>query len=97
MPHFRKKPIVIEAQEISWYGDMHRITEWIEQNGGKATYGQEEYRLGECGPAEMRISTLEGMMTARVGDFIIKGVKGEFYPCKSDIFHATYECVAERD
>lgn len=39
----------------------------------------------------MRIQTLEGMMTAEIGDWIIKGIKGEFYPCKSDIFEATYE------
>jgi hypothetical protein len=41
--------------------------------------------------AVMRIPTLEGQMEARVGDYIIKGVKGEFYPCKPDIFAATYE------
>lgn len=41
------------------------------------------------------IQTLEGDMTARLGDYIIKGIKGEFYPCKPDIFEATYEAVAE--
>ena len=47
----------------------------------------------EKGEPIMRIQTLEGVMTARLGDFIIKGLKGEFYPCKPDIFNMKYEAV----
>ena len=83
---FRKKPVVIEAEHIFSYLEIPRIVQWIEANGGKATYGQQS-----DGPAEMLISIPEGVMTANVGDWIIKGVKGEFYPCKPDIFEATYE------
>lgn len=43
----------------------------------------------------MKIETLEGVMTADIGDYIIKGVKGECYPCKPDIFHMTYEEISE--
>lgn len=88
MSKFRKKPVVIEAEHF--FSDMEapRICAWIEANGGKATYGQEDKK-----GVELLISTLEGVMTASVGDFIIRGVKGEFYPCKPDIFAATYEPV----
>jgi len=51
------------------------------------------YDIDETGPT-MGIQTLEGIMTARQGDYIIKGVKGEFYPCKPDIFELTYDKVA---
>lgn len=44
-------------------------------------------------PSQLFITTLEGIMTANIGDYIIRGVKGEFYPCKPDIFEATYEQV----
>ena len=47
------------------------------------------------GVLRSHINTLEGRMTAQVGDWIIKGVAGEFYPCKPDIFEATYEAVEE--
>jgi len=88
MPKFRKKPVVIEAERIYSCLDMPRICAWIEQCGGKATYGQDDE-----GPAELLISTLEGVMTARIGDYVIKGIQGEFYPCKCLIFQETYEEV----
>lgn len=44
---------------------------------------------------ELEIVTLEGTMTASVGDYIIKGLRGEFYPCKPDVFHKTYNIVKE--
>lgn len=79
---FRKKPVVIDA--VQWDGNMTTVeplligatTEAVEQN------------LGD--PA-LYIPTLEGTHKADVGDWIIKGVKGELYPCKPDIFAATYE------
>jgi len=88
MPKFRKKPVVVEAEKIYSYHDIPRISEWVNGNGGKSTYGQQD-----DGPAELLISTLEGVMTAKIGDIVIRGVKGEFYPCKEDIFMATYDLV----
>lgn len=71
-----KKPITIEA--IQWEGDNQRdISDFI----GKELALKDD---------KIIISTLEGMMEASIGDFIIKGIKGEFYPCKADIFHETY-------
>ena len=76
---YRKKPVVIEA--VQWLGD--NVTE-IAAFTKSAKFAQDA----------VYIETLEGTMQANVGDYIIKGVKGEFYPCKPDIFEQTYE-VAE--
>ena len=84
---FRKKPVEIEAQQ--WDGDVrkgHPVTNWINDNGGVARYTP--------GPEQkLYIETLEGNMEASAGDWIIKGVNGEFYPCKPDIFEKTYDKV----
>lgn len=87
---YRKKPVVIEAME--WNGE--NIDEIIKFCSGDASY-----ELMARGNAELVISTLEdGDGTARHvasrGDWIIRGVQGEFYPCKPEIFEATYEAVA---
>lgn len=76
---FRKKPIVIDA--------------WKYQKGMDLPEGIEAYELpsGTGVPNCLKIVTLEGTMTCEEGDWIICGVKGEFYPCKPDIFEATYE------
>lgn len=93
---YRKKPVEIEAELLSSLnGD--RVTEWIRSNGGKALHVyadpiRREMFDGDC-PNWIEIKTLEGTMTANVGDWIIRGVKGEFYPCKPDIFEATYEAA----
>lgn len=77
---FRKKPVVIEA--VQWTGEnLFELIEW----GLTGSY------MGV--PKELIISTLEGPHLARVGDWIIRGVNGEFYPCKPDIFEKTYEPV----
>jgi hypothetical protein len=73
---YRKKPIVIEA--IQFNGNFDEIEEFV---GGDA-----EFR-----GKELTVATLEGPLHASPGDWIIKGVKGEFYPCKPDIFAQTYE------
>lgn len=79
MPMFRKKPVVIEA--VLWDGD-----------NVKAVMDFMEWRNASHDDVEgLNIRTLEGMHHASVGDWIIKGVKGEFYPCKPDIFAATYD------
>lgn len=83
MPKFRKKPVVIEA--VRYNGEnIAQIHHFCE---GAAT--------GPVCDGTMEIHTLEGIMTSNVGDWIIKGVNGEFYPCKPDIFEKTYELVEE--
>lgn len=88
MPQFRKKPVVIEARKSLSYLDFGDIQQWITDNGGEAFADQKD-----CGPAFLVIRTLEGDMRADVGDYVIKGVKGEFYPCKPHIFEASYDAV----
>ena len=82
---FRKKPVVVEA--IQWDGNLSTVEKLMEGS----TCESVEQDL--CDPA-LVIVTLEGKMRAEVGDWIIRGVKGELYPCKPDIFTKTYE-VAE--
>jgi hypothetical protein len=83
---YRKKPVVVEAMRLDKTSESF-----------KAAYiflGKNvDFAAAQDG-ALINISTLEGTMQARVGDYIIKGVHGEFYPCKPDIFEATYEPVA---
>ena len=85
MPMFRKKPVVIEA--VQWTGAN---TEEID-----AFLGGAVLPCGDPARQGLRIHTLEGIMLATAGDWIIKGVAGEFYPCKPDIFLQTYEPVSE--
>lgn len=85
MPKFRKKPVVIEA--VQFRGGEHSY-EMDQLVGGPSS---SNIRYLEDGT--MLIKTLEGEMTAQPGDWIIRGVKGELYPCKPDIFAATYEAV----
>jgi hypothetical protein len=90
---YRKKPVVIEAMQFDGE-NAYKIYEFM---GNPVTLNTREDHeswdnftlyLKENG---FKINTLEGMMTANIGDYIIKGVKGEFYPCKPDIFEQTYE------
>ncbi|AUM18226.1 hypothetical protein [Rhodococcus ruber] len=90
---FRKKPVEIEAMQ--WNGTAERFAE-LQQWGGVDTFVIE--RVAEStGGGDPRwfdrllVPTLEGQMRADVCDWIIRGVKGEFYPCKPDIFEATYD------
>lgn len=86
MAKYRKKPVVIEAMELT-----RRFADVVVDFIGKENI--ESHNLGEFeeDSCYIVIKTLEGEMTANEGDFVIKGVKGEFYPCKPDIFAATYE------
>ncbi len=79
MNKFRKKPVVVEA--VQWFqGDEHEaVSRFVDEDNNYVLYG---------------IETLEGFMQLRSSDWIIKGVKGEFYPCRSDIFVMTYEPVS---
>lgn len=82
MPRFRKKPVEIEAIQLTADLTADEFAEFI----GDAPV--------EFDDTEMQIPTLEGVMTARPGDWIIRGVQGELYPCKPDIFDATYQAVS---
>jgi hypothetical protein len=82
MTFYRKKPVVIQA--VQWTGEnnteiLHFCSTCYITSSGKSK--------------DLIVSTLEGDMSASVGDFIIKGVKGEFYACREDIFDITYETV----
>lgn len=80
---YRKKPVVIEA--LKWTGkNLDEIKEFTNYKGYKFN-------------GQLMIDTLEGKHIATVGDMIIKGVHGEFYPCKPDIFEKTYEMIGERE
>lgn len=81
---FRKKPVEVEAIQFDWNADNWRACcQFI---------GAQYWEEAET-PPYLLIDTLEGQMMVSPGDWIIKGVKGEFYPCKPDIFEATYEPV----
>ena len=83
MPKFRKKPVVIEAIQLPLDptdDDVMAVHTFM----GAADWSSDR----DCGIA---INTLEGTMRADPGDWIIRGIKGELYPCKPDIFAATYE------
>lgn len=82
MSKYRKKPVVIEA--VQWTGEnVDEILKFCHD----AYFDCEE----PYGDIELHIKTLEGKHVASDGDFIIKGVRGEYYPCKPDIFAETYE------
>lgn len=84
MLKFRKKPIVVEA--VQWDDTMETyqfLYDWTEKPIVSAFHPDKA----------LRIVTLEGVMTVNLGDWVIKGVNGELYPCKPDIFAATYEQV----
>lgn len=94
MSKYRKKPVVIEA--VQWDGYSETANAFI---GERYTVDWEYAHYVDASiPAAdsaIDIPTLEGKMRCNVGDWIIKGVKGEFYPCKPDIFEATYDQVEE--
>lgn len=101
MTQYRKKPVVIEAWQ--WHGEQNRTLlgsgapDWLaDSESVYGTFHPGKVRVVEetDGKAYLTIKTLEGEMTANPGDWIIKGVKGELYPCKPDIFAATYEDAA---
>lgn len=83
---YRKKPVTIEAIQLNIH-NVREVAEWCGADFG--------YTFGSTEPDSLYISTLEGVMEADPGDYIIKGVQGEFYPCKPDIFAATYKEVEE--
>ena len=86
---YRKKPVEVEAIQFT-QNNFPQIEEFT--NGLAHTFGIENSRVGI---ATCIIPTLEGDHIAAEGDYIIKGIKGEFYPCKPDIFEKTYESVGK--
>lgn len=91
---FRKKPVEIQAMQLG-SDNAAQIVQWINSH-----YADENVAGMRGGPgggsrdATVYIDTLEGTMVAEVGDWVIRGVQHEFYPCKPDIFEATYDAVA---
>lgn len=96
MVKFRKKPVVIEA--IQWNGNsnLREVNAFVGKDLYPKEYSSTAYEAGMGYPYfSLPIETLEGTMIANPNDWIIKGVNGEFYPCKPDIFEKTYEEVIE--
>lgn len=98
MPHFRKKPVVIEAFQMTearrmdnseWPSWLHEA--WNKERGEAGALSRVD--MDALLPDTLLINTLEGVHIVSWGDWIIRGVKGELYPCKPDIFAATYEEV----
>jgi hypothetical protein len=84
-----KKPVTITA--VLWDGsssEAYNIIEWVREHGGNARY--KEANESPDHKPRIEIVTLEGILAASPGDWIIQGVKDEFYPCKPDIFDQTY-------
>lgn len=84
----QKKPVVIEA--IQWTGNIEDVKELM---GMEPVLDDPDVFYGEGSMCSIMIKTLEGIMECRPYDYIIKGINGEFYPCKPDIFEKTYELV----
>lgn len=81
MAQYRKKPVIIEA--VRWDGNLETLN----------IFPKEDIEHVKLRDGDLYIQTLEGQMKANIGDYIIRGVKGEYYPCKPDIFEITYEPV----
>ena len=91
---YRKKPVVVDV--VQWDGrNLSKIEEFLGKSFlGYRVLSDTAWQVGKGVPVtEISIKTIDSVAKAVNGDYIIKGVKGEFYPCKPDIFHATYELV----
>jgi len=104
MAKYRKKPVVIEAVQLLWstwdevceFADVGKLTDGKPEGcyiSGDGLATENHPGVDEIAKIGLHIPTLEGLHLAREGDWIIKGVRGELYPCKPDIFEATYEAV----
>lgn len=93
---YRKKPVVIDAMQ--WDGTAEAATpiiDWALEGGVSIRYYCPDGDDCRRDTHVLLVCTLEGAMSALPGDWIIRGVQGEFYPCKPDIFAATYEAVEQ--
>ena len=88
---YKKKPVVIDAVQFNGR-NVGEIVVFIGKKLKTRVFSETAYEAGVAAPLfEIDIETLEGVMTASPNDYIIKGVRGEFYPCKPDVFEQTYE------
>jgi hypothetical protein len=100
---YRKKPVEVEAMLLAAETDEHDFLDpntraQAEIAGWMMGHGFRDFRVhGDHRPFGLAIQTLEGVMVAAPGDYVIRGVQGEFYPCKPDIFEATYEPVVPEE
>ena len=85
MKQYRKKPLLVEA--VRWMGDLSVLHDWMQ--------ALESLPIILSPLPNITIDTIEGEMTCKIGDWIVKGVEGEFYPVKHSIFEKTYEQVTE--
>lgn len=101
---FVKRPVEISA--VQWDGTVEGATaiiDWVLASGGTARYHEAGERVAGPGrgmttlPQYIAIETLEGTMRASAGDWIIRGVSNEFYPCKPEVFTKTYEPVEDSE
>ena len=91
MQKYRKKPVEIDAIQLHM-SNMESLIEQMRRDGYEVeSFSQPPMRA----ISGLKIKTLEGTMQANFGDWIIKGVQGEYYPCKPDIFEKTYDLVSE--
>lgn len=90
---YRKKPVVIEAFQLNDRGLVGE--DWFWDKVTDNTIITHDFGKFYPNPAWCEIKTLEGTMIAQSGDYVIKGVNGEIYPCKADIFEKTYEIVED--
>lgn len=86
MAEYRKKPVVIEAFKCGFDFMPEWFDEQVNENNAKILPAKDQFA---------EIKTLEGTMIANHGDYIIRGINGEIYPCKPDIFEKTYEKVSD--
>lgn len=89
--YYRKRPVVIEAVQLTEDADWEQIAQWC---GGYLR--NNAIAPGAHPETSLTIPTLEGDHRAHEGDYVLRGVQGEFYPCRSDIFVATYEPTIEK-
>lgn len=90
---YKKKPVVVDAVQFNGR-NIGEIEVFVGKKLKCRVFSDTAYEAGVAAPIfEIDIETLEGVMTASPNDYIIKGVKGEFYPCREDIFNESYEKV----
>lgn len=96
---YRKKPVVVDAVQLQpSQKSIREVLEFMGQEINTSTRVASDKFYEYCNIViadGLKINTLEGVITASMGDYIIKGVQGEFYPCKPGIFNETYEKVEE--
>ena len=90
---YRKKPVVVEAFQLNERGLVGE--DWFWDAVSNNTVITHDFGKYNASPAWCEINTLEGTMVARTGDYIIRGLRGELYPCKPDIFEKTYEVLED--